>query len=213
MKYRFSQPIEKSRASSYGSNYYTFNSRKLGRNVSAFSNLEYDSFISLEMNYQVEWYCERPLKEDFYVDGHKYQFIPNVYVKMRDGSDYFQIIRSDQKNLENEDKSNLWASQRNEKLIFITASDIYKGAFLSRNLSYLASCSRHYQTIDKGADANILRYIQANGFVSLGQLINVGIITPKGIPYIGDLYFRGLIKFVDIAERTISYQTEVTIGG
>lgn len=42
MKYKFSEPLEMPRATHYGSNYWMFESRKLHRRVTAYSNLDID---------------------------------------------------------------------------------------------------------------------------------------------------------------------------
>lgn len=212
MKYRFTEPIEKKRSSCYGNNYFIFKSRKLMREVTVFSNLEYDNIICLEMDYHVEWYCERPVKESFYIDGHKKIAEPDIYVKYKNGEEEFQIVTYDLTDAG--DEIHLWAAQCNEKINIRTPKDIYIGPFFTRNISYLAMNSRHYQDSSSYADANILRYISSAGVVSVGQLINTGILTQTtGITYLSDLYYRGLIDFVDIAETSFSYRTEVKIVG
>lgn len=53
-------PIEMPRGTHYGSNYWEAYSNKLKRKICLFSNLEYENFLSLEMNANVMKYCEQP---------------------------------------------------------------------------------------------------------------------------------------------------------
>ena len=54
-KYRYTSPIKMQRSTHYGSNYYIIPSRKLRRNVSAFSYLEYCNILTLEMDSNIEF--------------------------------------------------------------------------------------------------------------------------------------------------------------
>lgn len=65
----YQKPVEMPRGTHYGNNYWIFQSRKVGRNVTAFSNLEHDNLVTLEMNPEVEWYCEQPEKTTVFYDG------------------------------------------------------------------------------------------------------------------------------------------------
>ena len=62
----YTTPIKMPRNMHYGSNYYEFLSKKLGRVVTAFSSLEYWNQICLEMNPQIEKYCEQPIETEVY---------------------------------------------------------------------------------------------------------------------------------------------------
>lgn len=84
-EYRYTKPVEMPRSTHYGNNYYVIPSRKLKRNVSAFSFLEYANILTLEMNPLVEFYCEQPCTVDVYVDGRKFNTTFDVYVVYTDG--------------------------------------------------------------------------------------------------------------------------------
>ena len=60
MNYKFTTPIKMPRGTHYGSNYWMFESKKIHRCVTAYSNLEYENLLTLEMNPEVEYYCEQP---------------------------------------------------------------------------------------------------------------------------------------------------------
>lgn len=67
MKYKFSEPLEMPRATHYGSNYWMFESRKLHRRVTAYSNLEYENLLILEMSHHIEFFCEQPYKATVFI--------------------------------------------------------------------------------------------------------------------------------------------------
>lgn len=131
MKYRFTKPIEKKRSSSYGTNYYVCKSRKLSRKVTAFSTTVFDCMMILKTDAKVAWYCERPLKIDFFMDGEKKTICPDLYVAYADGTDEFLWVR----NTTDEETSKLialvssWGKQSGESIKGMTADDIYKGSF------------------------------------------------------------------------------------
>lgn len=78
--YRYEEPIFRLRSSSYGSNYWVFHSRKLRRRVAVFSNLEYENILTLEMNPDVEWYCEYPLETTVYIGGKESKVLFNAWI-------------------------------------------------------------------------------------------------------------------------------------
>ena len=80
MDYLYNNPIKISRGTHYGNNYWVFQSRKLGRRVTAFSNLEYANLLSLEMNPEVVHDCEQPCKQSVLVDGKHRETVFDVYV-------------------------------------------------------------------------------------------------------------------------------------
>ena len=58
MNYKFTTPIKMPRGTHYGSNYWMFESKKIHRCVTAYSNLEYENLLTLEMNPEVEYYSD-----------------------------------------------------------------------------------------------------------------------------------------------------------
>ena len=89
----YTTPVNIPRSTHYGSNYYEFLSRKLKRTVRAFSSLEYWNQICLEMDYQVEKYCEQPLEAEVYYDGKTYKTVFDIWVKYRDAREEFQKVK------------------------------------------------------------------------------------------------------------------------
>ena len=90
--YRYETPIEKPRSSKYGSNYWIFQSRKVRRRVAVFSNLEYENILTLEMNPEIEWYCEYPLETKVFVGGKEQNILFDTWVKHTDGREVYQGV-------------------------------------------------------------------------------------------------------------------------
>ena len=68
MKYT---PEEMPRGTHYGNNYYEVFSPKLRRTVRLFSNLEYNNYLSLEINPEVVSFCEQPYRAIIDFGGDK----------------------------------------------------------------------------------------------------------------------------------------------
>ena len=215
MKYRFTEPIEKKRSSSYGTNYYVCKSRKLSRRVTAFSTTVFDCMMLLEADAKVAWYCERPLKIDFFMDGEKKTICPDLYVAYADGTDEFLLVR----NTTDEETSKLialvssWGKQSGESIKVMTADDIYKGPFYIRNICLIAARARRCKTTDKSSDRAFLGILREIGPASIGDLIERGYLSRvNAITYIADLYFRGFVGMRDISNTPISFKTEVNVN-
>ena len=65
----FTKPIEMPRGTHYGNNYYAVYSKKVHRVCYFYSNLEYYNFLTLEINPEVERFCEQPLKAPINIDN------------------------------------------------------------------------------------------------------------------------------------------------
>lgn len=208
----------------YGNNYFEFTSRKLQRIVTAFSNLEYWNQICLEMDYKVEKYCEQPLKAEVFFDGKTYETIFDVWVKYKDGSEEFQEIKLADE-LENENAASsrnykqiaiqkAWCAQNGKKHIIRTDKDILIGTHYIRNMLYLYPKVLRIEGTTIVAEKHILKYVEDRGSVTVGQLINSGIISStNGIDILADMYYKGKIRFGEITNEPFTVATEVYING
>ena len=93
MKERYTKPIAMPRSTHYGNNYWIFQSRKLHRRVTAFSDLEYENLLCLEMDANVRYYCEQPCEVNVFIGGKEYSTIFDVWVVYTDGSEEFQEVK------------------------------------------------------------------------------------------------------------------------
>ena len=145
--YRYEEAISRPRSSSFGSNYWVFHSRKLRRRVAVFSNLEYENILTLEMNPQVEWYCEYPLETTVYIGGKETKVLFNAWVRYKDGREEYQGVAyingsDDSKEHAKIACQSAWCLQNNVNYVFRNDKSIETGPFFIRNISILATRAR-----------------------------------------------------------------------
>ena len=224
MDYLFKTPIDMPRGTHYGNNYWMFHSRKVGRRVTAFSNLEYANLLKLEMNPEVEYYCEQPCKQVVNIDGKKYDTVFDVYIVYKDGREEFQEVKYEEELESDTDQGKRsrkqieiqkhWCLQNGYPYKVVTDKDIYIGKYTLRNLTNFASKARRYMKANKKADNSMIMLLTDKNKVTIGQLISMGRISEtNGFDYLADLYFRGVITINDFDNEPISYATEVMLNG
>ena len=210
------------RSTHYGNNYYVIPSRKLGRNVTAFSYLEYCNIIRLEMDSKVEFYCEQPCTVDVFVDGMMYSTTFDTYVFYKDGREEMQEVKYAEELAANNErgerdraqieKQKLWCTQNGINYAARTDNIILSGNFTIRNLEWLAAKARRYSMTNDMGRKMLTSYLRENGNFTIGQLYTCGIITTKnGLNLLADMYYRGEITFGDIDNNQISNKTEVQL--
>lgn len=185
----YTTPVKMPRGTHYGSNYYEFISKKLKRTVTAFSSLEYWNQIGLEMDHQVEKYCEQPLETDVFFDGQTYKTVFDVWVRYKDGQEEFQEIKFAEE-LEYEKSisersyrqiaiQKAWCEQNGKRYIVKTDRDIILGTHYIRNLLYLYPKVLRLERTETVAEKHILKFISDRGTTTVGYLINSGIISAQ----------------------------------
>lgn len=221
-EYRYTKPVEMPRSTHYGNNYYVIPSRKLNRNVIAFSFLEYANILTLEMNPLVEFYCEQPCTADVYVDGRKFTTTFDVYVVYTDGREEMQEIKylseyngKDEKGERDRaqvEKQRLWCAQNAIDHALRTDGIIMPGNFTIRNLEWLAAKARRTSNTNEMARKLLRNYLDKTGKITIGQLYSSGNITEQdGLNILADMFYRGEIFFSDIDSEVISNKTEVYV--
>ena len=222
MSYLYENPIKMPRGTHYGNNYWLFRSRKVDRRVTAFSNLEYENLISLEMDPNVVFYCEQPCEHTVVIDGKKHHTVFDVYVVYRDGRETFQEVKyAEEIASEDSDRSHkqikvqqYWCMQNNHPYELRTDKEIEVGKYTVRNLCYLCSKARRNTALETIGDQAFLTYLKEHGQPTIGQLFACGILTTRcGMDYLADLYYRGKITFSDIHSEPITNATGVRTYG
>lgn len=210
------------RGTHYGSNYYEFMSRKLNRIVTAFSSLEYWNQICLEMDCQVETYCEQPLETEVFFDGQTYRTVFDVWVKYKDGREEFQEIKFAEE-LENENAvfgrsykqiaiQKAWCEQNGKTYVVKTDRDIMFGIHYVRNILYLYPKVLRLEQTDIVAEKHILKFVSIRGTTTVGHLINNGIISAQnGIDILAYLFYKGELFFGNLEDEPFGFSTEVHI--
>lgn len=227
-EYRYTKPVEMPRSTYYGNNYYVIPSRKLNRNVIAFSFLEYANILTLEMNPLVEFYCEQPCTVDVYVDGMKFNTTFDMYVVYTDGREEMQEIKylseyngKDEKGERDRaqvEKQKHWCRQNAIDHALRTDDIIMPGNFTIRNLEWLAVKARRYTKTDEVARKILLQYLddhkKDHGAFTIGQLYTTGNLTTKdGLNLLSDMFYRGDIYFKNLDNEQITNRTEVYTYG
>ena len=222
MSYLYETPIKMPRSTHYGNNYWLFQSRKIGRRVTAFSNLEYENLISLEMDPNVVFYCEQPCEQTVIIDGNKHHTVFDVYVVYRDGREVFQEVKyaeeiaseTDGRSRKQINTQQYWCKQNNYPYELRTDKEIEIGQYTIRNLCYLCTKARRNTSTEAINDQAFLTYLKEHGEPTIGQLYVNGLLTTRsGIDYLADLYYRGKIEFSDIHNEPITNTTGVKTYG
>ncbi len=214
--YPYEKPIERARSSSYGSNYWIFQSRKVHRPVAVFSNLMYENILTLEMDHDVEWFCEYPLKTVVYVGGKEEKLTFDVWVKYCDGREEFQGVAytSDEESHKSIALQAKWCIQNGLGFNFRNEKSIQKGQFYIRNLNVLAARARRFRTLSHNADQMVIGFLSDVKRASVSLLDKSGRFeSGKTMDYLADLYYRGIINFHNISSECINANTEVIFCG
>ena len=223
-EFKYTKPIQMPRGTHYGNNYWVFYSRKLGRRVTAFSNLEYENLITLEMDHRVIHYCEQPCEQEVIIDGKKNKTIFDGDVVEEDGREELQEVKyaeeleadtqQGQRSREQINRQKYWCLQNDIDYLVRTDKEIEVGPYTSRNLTYLNSRSRRVST-DVSFNKAFRQILADNGnTLTIGRLYLSGIVSKNnGLSYIADLYYQGIIRFVDIDNAPITNSTEVVLNG
>lgn len=224
MKYKFTTPIEMPRGTHYGSNYWIFESKKLHRKVTAYSNLEYENLLTLEMNSDVEYYCEQPHSATVFISGKEYHTIFDIYVVYKNGKEEFQEVKYKQElnsaspNGERSRKQieiqKMWCRQNGFQYTLRTDEDIEVGQYFIRNLSVLSTKARRFHVISQEADKALISYLSNIKKTTVGFLSESGRFeSNRTFDYLADLYYRGIISLEDIHNDCLSNKTEVIFCG
>jgi hypothetical protein len=86
-------PVPIKRSTKYGSNYWEGYSPKAKRLVRFFSDLEYDHWVLIEMNPDIIDFCEQPMRIKLQFDGKMTESIIDMWLKYRNGQEYFIEVK------------------------------------------------------------------------------------------------------------------------
>lgn len=223
-KYRYTTPISMPRGTHYSNNYHIMPSRKLGRNVCAYSNLEYENLLCLEMNPEVEFYCEQPAEVSVMIDGEAHKTTFDVYVYYRNGNEemqevkYYDELHSDsEKGLRDQKQikvQKIWCESNQINHLIKTDREIEKGEFTIRNIAWLAAKARRICATNKEVVKFICNYLAKHDFVTIGMLYEAGMLKrSNGLDVLADLAYHGKIRFTNLDSEVISNASEVTLYG
>lgn len=221
-KYLYTTPLDMPRSTHFGNNFWYMPSMKLGRVVTAHSNLEHDNHVRLELDPSVEYYCEQPCKESVVVDGKILTTVFDVYVYYANGRHEMQEVKYS-KDLETgltDVTSRIYnqhicqesyCSQHGIDYAVVTDKDLYTGQFTSRNREYIYGKARRFVPSSEIDLAAPVRFIKEHGSLTIGQLVESGRVTERQcMGILSFLYCKGRIVFTNIDVSPITVKTEVS---
>lgn len=220
-KYMFTKPLEMPRGRKYGSDYWIAYSSKLKRTVALYSMLEYYYFLCLEMNPDVEYFCEQPCKIEYDIDGKKHSSVFDFWVYYADNHSEFHEVKYSKELSGDTNKAlrsqNQIAHQKqwcmNNGCIYqvVTEKDIIVSEYYIENLKSLQHRVTRYNMNDYDFFLNSLReYItNCNGIAYLGDIIKQGILEKgKELDFLAYAYQTGDIT-MDLTYRPLDNSMEV----
>lgn len=152
-------PIAIKRSTHYGNNYWEGFSPKLKRNVSFFSDLEYEHWILTETNPFVEIFCEQPLRIKQFLNGEWVESIFDMWIKYYDGTEIFVEVKYSEElepNHKNFDRvkrqttaQKEWCQSNGKKHLIQTERDIRENRIYLENMRYLLPFVRQRNSSDE----------------------------------------------------------------
>ena len=216
-EYLYKTPIEMSRGSHFGSDYWVSYSKKLNRRVKCFSLLEYANFLALEMNPNVEYFCEQPVKIEL-IDFPGKSSIIDFWVLYRNGSSVYQEIKYT-KDLESENNERVikqiafqkeWCKRNNQQYEICTEKELLIPNVFN-NLNQL-----HFWNVNtdqlSDMDLSLIKCLKENNNKLTIKELNLHLNYSLRTLYetIADQIYKGYIT-IDFASRPIDFNTEVSL--
>ena len=216
-RYLYETPIEMPRGSHFGSDYWISYSKKLNRRVQCYSLLEFANFLSLEMNPNVEYFCEQPVRIEL-VDVPGQSSIIDFWVLYKDGSTEYQEIKYT-KDLESNENERVrkqialqkeWCKRNNQKYEIRTEKELLIPNVFN-NLKQLHFWnSNAEQSLD--VDLSFLKCLKNNNnkltVIELSKNLNYSLKTLYET--IAVQMYLGYIS-VDLITRPFDFNTEVSL--
>lgn len=221
--YKYTKPLLMPRSTHYGNNYWIFYSNKIKRVVTAFSTLEYENLIILEMDYLVKYFCEQPTEVTVRINNEIVKSIFDVYVVHYDNTEsmievkYQEEIDEPVKGTRSRRQINAqkeWCRNNNVVHILRTDKDIHLGNCYISNLEYLANKVRRYDEFDDKKQIGLLiAHLERYRILTISNIIDLNILaTGREMDILAFLYYHGVIKFVNIENKPINGDMEVIIN-
>lgn len=218
----FKTPIEMPRSTHYGNNYFVVYSHKLKRVCHFFSNLEYYNFLSLEINPEVESFCEQPLKIEILQNNELKHAIFDMWVKYKDGREEFQEVKyaselngEDEKSIRSQEqvrREKQWCLDNGIDFVIRTDKNIPQGRFFISNANMMCARLRRYiPTEDRYYNPRILNALEHSKILTIEELMNNDLLPINNeLNHLCYMYEKGLI-YMNIENRPLDYKIEVSL--
>lgn len=220
----FREPIQMPRGKKYGANYWTFHSIKNNRHYEAYSNLEFENMVCLEMDPEVERYTPQPLEVSVIIDGKLKNTVFDVWVRYKDGREEFQEVKyqeeldSDTPEGERSRKQisaqKAWCLQNGMDYVVRTDKEIHKGQFYVRNLRFLFGRVKRMSLLEKNVENVLKEYLKKTCPTTVGYIDSTGRFeNNRTFDYLAYFFYKGIITFSNIEDEFVSNKSEVIWNG
>lgn len=157
------------RSTKYGNNYWHGYSPKVKRDVHFFSDLEYEHWLLVECDPNIETFCEQPLKVSYLHNDKMKSSIFDMWVQYSNGTEEFREIKY-QSHLEPNHKKYLetskqisvqknWCSEKNIQYSLQTDDVIRSNMILLDNCRIIVSFVRLYYQMHKQLLQSIISFL------------------------------------------------------
>lgn len=189
-------------------------SPRLGRMVTLYSPLEYDHYIAVEHDPDIEAFCEQPVRIKVSLGGKPYTTVLDMWVLYRNGYEEYREIKPSNAVTEPENELQIraetsWCQLQEIPFRLVTELDIGLSTQALENLKqiqpYLINTS---WIIQKGLDGAVYRYMQQVAQTTLGELESTFSASPatevNRAAFL--LLHRGLVE-ADLTSSPLSKRT------
>ena len=218
---KFEKPIDMPRGSHYGSNYFIVYSQKIKQNVKLYSNLEYYNFLTLEVDPNVEYFCEQPYEISINIGNTLRKAVFDMYVKYKDGREEFQEIKY-KSELSGEDDASIrsqeqirreqqWCEMNHITFMIRTEEDIIKGRFHMQNLNVIAARLRKYIPTESAYYNVLIKKTLKKNCLTIQDMIEHKLLPIQHeLDHICYLYSEGIIQ-MDVENQPLDNRMEIQI--
>ena len=218
---KFEKPIDMPRGSHYGSNYFIVYSQKIKRNVKLYSNLEYYNFLTLEVDPNVEYFCEQPYEISINIGNTLRKAVFDMHVKYKDGREEFQEIKY-KSELSGEDDASIrsqeqirreqqWCEMNHITFVIRTEEDIIKGRFHMQNLNVIAARLRRYIPTESAYYNGLIKKTLKKNCLTIQDMIEHKLLPIQHeLDHICYLYSEGIIQ-MDVENQPLDNRMEIQI--
>ena len=216
-KYLYEKPLEMPRGTHFGSDYWITYSKKINRRVQCYSMLEFANFLSLEMNPNIEYFCEQPVRIEL-VDMPGQSSVIDFWVLYKDDTSEYQEVKYT-KDLESNENDRIrkqitlqkeWCKRNNQKYEIRTEKELLNPNVFN-NLKQLHFWNSHSEQLS-APDLTFLRCLKSNNnkltIQELNNLLNYSLRTLYET--IATQMYLGYIT-LDLETRPLDKNTEVSL--
>lgn len=214
----FNIPVTMPRSTHYGNNYFVVYSNKIHRTCNFFSNLEYYNFLTLEINPEVDKFCEQPLKIKIVQNNELKYAIFDMWVRYRNGREEMQEVKYNTElidNIRSQEqirREEIWCRENGIDFCVRTDKTISKGRFFLNNANIIASRLRRYIPTESAFyNPRIIKTLEQYNSLTIAELIeNEMLPINNEVNHLCYMYEKGLIK-MNIEDQPLGDKTEVSL--